>query len=151
MPDITITWDPINFRGDWTVESGQVATGGDLETSVLICLFTDRVLPADTAPPDGTTDHRGWWADTYEALPIGSRLWTLARRSISDVTQLLRDARDICQEALAPLVSDGVAKQVDVQTSYPAPGRLGIAVTVTKPDGTLANFQYQWAWSGVLT
>jgi phage gp46-like protein len=149
MPDIAITWDTLNSRGDWTVANGDLVTGSDLQTSVLICLFTDRVLPSDTAPPDGSADPRGWWADSFNEFPIGSRLWTLRRRSISNVTQLLREARDICNEALAPLLSDGVAQNIDVQTSYPSPGMLGIVVVITEPSGALQAFNFQWAWSGV--
>lgn len=151
MPDITITWDPINSRGDWSVANGDLVTGNDLQTSVLICLFTDRVLPDDQLPPDGTDDPRGWWADSYNGFPIGSRLWTLRRRSISSVSSLLNDAKDICNEALASLVTDGVAKSIGVQTFYPSPGQLGIIVTITEPDGTTQTFQFQWAWNGVFT
>lgn len=149
MPDITVTWDPINNRGDWSAANGDLVTGSDLETSVLICLFTDRVLPDDMTPPDGTDDRRGWAGDTYAELPIGSRLWTLRRRSISNVSALLRDAQDICNEALAPLLTDGVAANIDVQTFYPSPGQLGIIVTITEPNGNVSTFNYQWAWSGV--
>jgi phage gp46-like protein len=149
MPDITITWDPVNNRGDWTIVNGDLVTGSDLETCVLICLFTDRVLPTDMAPPDGSDDHRGWAGDTYETFPIGSRLWTLRRRSISNVASILSDARDICNEALAPLVSDGVAASINVQTFYLGQGQIGITVQIVEPNGNTTVFKYSWAWNGV--
>jgi phage gp46-like protein len=149
MADIAIIWDPINNRGDWSTANGDLVTGSDLENYVLICLFTDRVLPEDAIPPDGTDDHRGWPGDTYADLPIGSRLWTLRRKSISSVSALLSEAKDICNEALAPLLTDGLAANVDVQTYYPSPGQLGITVTITEPDGNVSTFKYQWAWGGV--
>jgi phage gp46-like protein len=149
MPDIKITWDSLNNRGDWTVAIGDLVTGDDLETMVLVCLFSDRVLPADMTPPDGSSDHRGWPGDSYMTLPIGSRLWTLARRSISSVSQLLADALDICNEALAPLLTDGIAQTVVVNTYYISRGQLGITVVITEPSGTVTNFNYQYAWQGV--
>ncbi len=149
MPDITITWDPVNNRGDWSVAAGDLATGGDLYNAVLISLFTDRVLPAAAAPPDGTTDHRGWAGDTYAEMPIGSRLWTLKRYAIASVSGLLQDAQDICNEALAWLVVDGVADSVSVQTYYLGQGQLGIAVAIVQPGGGTVVFKFSWAWNGV--
>jgi phage gp46-like protein len=147
--DIAIVWDAVNNRGDWTVADGDLATGDDLESMVLICLFTDKALPAGTVPPDGTDDPRGWCGDSYAALPIGSLLWTLRRRSISNASALLREARDICNDALAVLVTDGVAESVNVQTYYPSPGQLGFIITIAKPAGISATFKYQWAWGAI--
>lgn len=149
MADISIVWDPVNAQGDWAVANGDLVTGSDLQTSVLISLFTDRVLPTDQAPPDGTNDRRGWWADTYEDMPIGSRLWTLARIAISNRTQLLATARDMCNEALAWLITDGVAAQVNVQTSFPAPTLLGIYVQIVEPNGNIQSFNFSWAWQTI--
>lgn len=151
MADIKIIWDPEKCRGDWNIIDGDLETGDDLETSILVALFTDRVLPEDETPPDGSNDHRGWWADTYTETPVGSRLWTLYRCNISSVSGLLQKAKDICNEALAYLVSDSVASSVGVQTSYLAPERLGIAVTVQEPSGSIRVFRYAWAWREVFT
>lgn len=151
MADIKITWDPDKCRGDWSVVDGDLETGDDLETSILVALFTDRVLSEDDAPLDGSNDRRGWWADTYNKSPIGSRLWTLYRYNIASISELLQKAKDICNEALAYLVDDGVASSVGVQTSYLAPGRLGIVVTVHNPSGGVRVFKYAWAWKEVFT
>ena len=150
MPDISVIWDPVNAQGDWGVAAtGDLITGNDLTTAVLISLFTDRVLSTDQLPPDGSNDRRGWWADTYEEMPIGSRLWTLARIAISNRTQLLATARDMCNEALAWLISDGVAQAVNVQTSFPAPTMLGIQIRVIEPNGNIQPFQFSWAWQTI--
>ena len=152
MVDITIVWDPVNAQGDWAVAAnGDLQTGNDLATSILISLFTDRVLPNDQLPPDGTKDRRGWWADTYEDMPIGSRLWTLARIAIFNRTQLLATARDMCNEALAWLIVDGVAQAVNVQTSFPAPTLLGIQIQVIEPNGNIQPFSFSWATAGITT
>lgn len=146
MPDVSIIWDAPNGRGDWAVEGEDIQTGDDLETTVALMLFTDQILPPGVAPPDGSNDPRGWAGDSYNEQPIGSLLWTLRRTSISNVSATLQQIQDICENALASLRADGVAKSISVIASYLGRGTVAIAVQILKPDGTLANFKYQWAW-----
>jgi len=147
MKDIAIFWDRERQRGDWAVAGGALVIGQDLETAVLISLFTDRVIPRDQLPPDRSTDRRGWWPDSYESSPIGSRLWTLRRKIKSNPTSLLQEATDICKEALEWLLEDKVAATVAVQCVWATPVQMVIVVVITEPDGTVTRFQYQWAWN----
>lgn len=147
--DIALAWDPLNARGDWSIEAGQLALGDDLASAILISLFSDRVLPDDQLPPDGTGDRRGWWADTYRGQPLGSRLWTLERGVKSNGPALLASAKDMCLEALSWLVSDGVAARIDVTTFWLAANKLGIMIKIAKPTGTPQAFEYAWSWQGI--
>ena len=148
MTDIAIVWDPIRMRGDWAIANGDLQAGNDLETAVLVSLFTDRVLPDDQTPPDGTNDRRGWWADTFTGTPIGSRLWTLRRAVKSNAALVLKQARDMCAEALQWLIDDGVAGSIAISTAWITPTTLGIAIEITAPTGGLLGaFNYSWAWS----
>lgn len=149
MTDIALAWNPATGQAEWSVVDGQLVGGSDLETAVIVSLFTDRVLPADQSPPDGSGDRRGWWADTYREMPIGSLLWTLERRAISNRSALLAEAKAYCIDALAWLVSDGVAGTVQVTTLWLNPNTIGIAITITEPTGSTSTFQYAWAWQGV--
>ena len=142
--DIQIVWDPANARGDWAIAGGDLAVGNDLQTAVLLSIFTDRVLPSDQAPLDGTNDRRGWWADTYETTPIGSRLWTLKRAKKSAATNLLTVAQDICAEALQWLIDDGVASAVAVRTYWATAVQMGIVITITEPSGASSTFDILW-------
>jgi phage gp46-like protein len=144
--DINIVWDTLNQRGDWQMAGAGLAIGNDLETAVLLSLFTDRALPLDQTPPDGTTDRRGWWGDSYETSPIGSRLWILKRAKKADAAFTLQEAHDICAEALQWLLDDQVAASVAVTTFWATPVQLGIVIVITEPDGTVSRFQYSWAW-----
>ena len=47
MADIRLVWNPASAIADIRIIDGQVETGQDLETAVLISLFTDHVV--DTA------------------------------------------------------------------------------------------------------
>lgn len=151
--DILVQWDNINATGDWSLATGDLQTGQDLETACLVSLFSDRLATPDFRPTDGTTDRRGWWADPYNDQPLGSNLWQLDRAKKTRDTLGL--ARRYAQDALAWLVSDGVAASVLVDTRWlgnqTGSTMLGIGIAITKPDGTLTRFVFGWAWSNLAT
>lgn len=151
--DILIQWDNANIIGDWLLADGDVQTGQDLETACLVSLFTDKLATPDFVPTDGTTDRRGWWADPYNAQPLGSNLWQLERAKKTRDTLGL--ARRYAQDALQWLVDDGVAQSVAVDTQWlgNAIGStfLGILIVITKPDSSVTRFVYGWAWDNLAT
>ena len=159
MPDILLRWDPEHGRADWLLRSdpsfgptapGDLANGDDLATAITVSLFTDRRAgDASGIAPD--EDPRGWWADAYRDRPLGSRLWLLDRAKKTPAT--LRRAEDYAREALAWLVSDGVAARLDIRAAWirsnqdtvrPGPNALGLRVLVTQPSGR--QVAYEWAW-----
>lgn len=145
--DLQIEWDSAAFRGDWAVTPGDLALGVDVQTAVLLSLFTDRIAPPDWMPPVGSPGgRRGWWGDSYEPSPIGSRLWTLNRAVKTDGTTLLAMAKDYCNEALQWLVDSSVAASISVVTFWASRRVIGIAITVTAPKSPPQTFSYQWAW-----
>ena len=151
MSDITTTWDYINHRGDWQIFGGALASGDDLVTSVLISLFTDRRAAPSDVIPDGTSDPRGWWGDIGTDGNLdewGSRLW-LMDRSKSPTQQVLNQAVGYCNEALAWMVTDGVASSVDVQASWNDVNFLALVVTINQPDGTSSQSQFRLLWQEV--
>ncbi len=146
MADITISWDAAHRRGDWSLNGPMLATGNDLETAMLISLFTDRMAQPGDAIADGTDDPRGWWAD--DDVPIGSRMWLLSRSK--QTRETLQRAYDYLAEALAWLIDDGVVARFDVTTQWVSRGVLGAQVIAYKQDGTLLTTgRYTWAWQGV--
>jgi phage gp46-like protein len=148
--DVLVQWDNVNGDGDWVLATGDLQTGQDLETACLVSLFTDKLATPDFVPTDGTTDRRGWWADPYNDQPLGSNLWQLERAKKTRDTLGL--ARTFAQDALQWLVADGVAASVAVDTRWIGPvgtTMLGIAIAITKPDGTVSRFVYGWAWDNL--
>jgi phage gp46-like protein len=147
-----IRWDNANTIGDWLLADGDLTTGQDLETACLVSLFTDKLATPDFVPTDGTSDRRGWWADPYNDQPLGSSLWQLERAHKTRDTLGL--ARRYALDALQWLVDDGVASRVDVDTRWvgpPGSTMLGIAILISKPDGSATRFQYGWAWDNLAT
>lgn len=147
MPDIATIWQPAEGRGDWRLAGPDLVSGSDLETAVLISLFTDRQADADDVIPDGSGDRRGWWGDLGRTRPLGSKLWLLERAKQSEQTRLR--ALDYCREALDWMVEDGIAESVTVQASWQRGGFLGVQVLMVEPSGRDVVFNYQWAWQGV--
>lgn len=147
MSDIATTWDAARGRGDWAVSGGQLQDGDDLATAVLLSLFTDRVAASDDVIADGSGDPRGWWGDTGQAYPVGSRLWMLERAKQTQETAAR--AKDYIAEALRWLVDDGVVGRFDLTVEWVGPGRLGARVVAHKPDGSTLNLAYAWTWNGI--
>ncbi len=148
--DIAIAWDVQNGRGDWYLQNGGLAIdAGGLTSSVLVSLFTDGRAPDDVVLLDGSDDRRGCWIDTYEASPIGSLLWLLARAKKAGNTSLLRQAEDYCQAALKWLKDDGVAQTIAVRARWITATAMGIKILITEPSGGSTTFDYSWAWKGI--
>jgi phage gp46-like protein len=140
--DISLLWDAPNARGDFAMSGAGLAIGNDLESAILISLFTDQVSdPADILPPDEQRDPRGWWADTYEQDQIGSRLWQAFWRIRNQDT--LNWARDTATRALQWLIDDGVASAVDVVPQFYGSGGLALRIAVTRASGVSV---YEFAW-----
>lgn len=149
MPDITIVWNPAQGYGDWAMGDGDIQTGDDLETAVLVSLFTDRVATPDYVLAPGDTDVRGWWADAYNQDTIGSNIWQLERHTKTSAT--LNEAIAMASSALQWLIDDGVAAAVDVTAEWQGSEALmlAMAIAITEPSGNPRNFNYSWAWGPI--
>lgn len=144
MSDITTVWSADGTHGDYATFGSDLASGNDLQTAILISLFSDRLALADDAIPDGSADRRGWWADDTQ-LPIGSRLWLLERAKLT--TETLQAARDYIAEALQWLIDVGAVDHFEILTERTWAGLLGAQVTAFQADGTSQSARYVWAWS----
>lgn len=130
---------------DVGVLCGDLATGNELSTAVMLSLFTDRRANDDDVIPDGT-DPRGWWADAMDGQRIGSRLWLLENSRNLAETLLL--AGEYAEEALRWLVDDGIAKSVKATTVAigGCNNVLGMGIDICKPDGKSLRWKYRYAW-----
>jgi phage gp46-like protein len=133
---------------DVAVDNGDLATRRDLETAVILSLFTDRRAEPEDRLPDPSEGRRGWWGDTFAPVQndrIGSRLWLLHREKRTRET--LARAREYVQEAVAWLVDDGIANRVETAVEYD-PNRLDlikIRIVVHRPQG-LEEYRFDHLW-----
>ena len=143
MPDLALTWNPATGYADLSMAGPALATGDDLQTAALISLFTDQTAsPDDALPASMSHDPRGWWADTYEADQIGSKLWQVFNRPTSQDT--LNFARDAATQALQWMIEDGVASAVSVTPSWLGRGGLRLDIIITEPSGVATPFSFAW-------
>jgi phage gp46-like protein len=117
--------------------AGGLRSEQQLATAVLICLMTDRrVDPSELR--DGDTN-KGWPGDPAfirdTGVPIGSRLWLLRRRSVSEI-ETPRLAEDYAREALQTLIDQEACVRVDATaTAVPARNRLDLDIALYGRDG----------------
>jgi phage gp46-like protein len=148
MPDIRTAYDAAARRMDYAIAPPGLAEDAALETAVLLSLFSDRRAEPDEAPPDGSDDRRGWWADAYPAAVgdrLGSRLWLLSRSK--GTAAVLALARSYAEEALAWLVEDGVAERVEVAAERQGAERLALEVAIHRPADPPAQFRFEDFWN----
>lgn len=85
----------------------------------------------------------GWWGNALNELPMGSEIWKLFSSKISDKSA--DAAAKMAENALAWMVTDGVAKSIDVTGEAFRTG-VNLRVRVQKPDRTDDTFVYQVNW-----
>jgi len=135
---------------DMKVEKNDLVVDSGLKTAVILSLFTDQRVESDELPV-GESSRRGFWADELSEVQNdkhGSKLWLLMREK--QTQSVAERAREYCQEALAWLIEDGIAEKVNVTTSFPSRGMLGIAVEIYRPGGDRSEFKFDYLWSGVI-
>ncbi|MEA9997044.1 MULTISPECIES: phage GP46 family protein [unclassified Pseudomonas] len=142
MSDISTVWNVDTGMGDWSVSGGALASGDDLETAVLISVFSDRLAGDDDVLPDGSTDRRGFWGD--DDVPLGSKLWLLDRSRLT--TDVANTAKIYIEESLKWIIDDGVASSVKVTMSIVPPRTLGALVVITRGDGTVVSLSFSRLW-----
>jgi phage gp46-like protein len=154
MTDIAFFYSEATMTADFGLEAGELSLDAGLRSAVVISLFTDRRAEPDDRLPDGAGgDRRGWWGDlappTVGGVPmdgdrIGSRLWLLSREK--QVQEVLNRAREYAAEALQWLIDDGIAQDVEIETSFDRPGLLALLVTITRPPGDAVEFRFSTTW-----
>lgn len=145
MADIAIVWR--NGHGSQALSGHDLLTDNSIETAVIISLFTDhRAQPSDPLP-DGTTDRRGWWADSFRKRPVGSRLWLLNReKTLASVVERTQAYAD---EALAWLKPAGLVKSVTCTAARVGHDRLRLSVSLVLPDGARRPMVFEADTEGV--
>lgn len=143
MSDIASYWNADAIHADWDITPGALASGDDLQTAVIISLFTDRLARADD-DYEGS-DRRGWWGDSEEDQQLGSRLWLLRRQKLT--TSVAQRAERYALEALAWLKSDGVVGDVSADAQIIWPNRLNLVISISSPNSdSQQQMKFYWIW-----
>lgn len=147
MTDIRTLWQPDAFSGDWFIAPPALANDADLETAVLISLFTDARADPDDKLPGAPGDVRGWWGDTVDGPPdpLGSKLWLLSREKQTNQVRLR--AEDYARDALAWMIEDGAADRIDVAASFPRLSWLVLQVDIYRQDTIVFTGRFGPFWA----
>ena len=100
--------------------------GNEVLTNIIVSLFTDARASDDDILPDGGTDKRGWWGDSFRDKKIGSRLWLLSREK--QLSSVLKRAQEYAEESLAWMIKARLIKSVSVTATNPSNGVLMLTV-----------------------
>ena len=100
--------------------------GNEVLTNIIVSLFTDARASDDDILPDGATDKRGWWGDSFRDKKIGSRLWLLSREK--QLSSVLKRAQEYAEESLAWMIKARLIKSVSVVATNPSNGVLMLTI-----------------------
>lgn len=148
---IALRWDHLELGCQIAQDSaGALDVDEGLESLVMILLFTDRRASPAEVERFRLDDPRGWWAETFRddgVRELGSRLWLLERDKVTPST--ITRARGYVEEALAPLVDEGIAPSVQVAVVTLRGGdALGIDVSIARPPAdTRSPFRRFWEYT----
>ena len=153
MTDIALLLAPDGSAADFGVVNGDLALDDTLQTAVIHSLLADRVADAADNVPAGA-DRGGWWGDAYlpplaDGSPDywGSKLWLYRRCTATQANANAIAAA--MKDALAWMISDGVAADVTVTTAWAAADSLAatIAISQITQGGIKVLRQFNLMWN----
>lgn len=150
MAGIGLLWNAEKLGADAVLKNGDLDELDELNTAVIISLFSWRRANADDVLPDETADPQGFWGDmfaTHQGDRLGSRLWLLSREKLTQET--LNRAKEYAQEALQWLIEDAVASRVVVDVERKGLDQLALLVTVYRSAGNVAVLRFDQVWEGL--
>jgi len=120
-----------------------------LRMVTLIVIGTDRAADDDDPLPPGIIDRRGWWADVFNGIKIGTKLWILEQLPVT--AESVRLAKDYVAEGMAWMAERGYVDETIVETWRPpgTRGRLAMRVTHVTRAGRLPVFETSDLWGGL--
>lgn len=156
MADVAVTFrrfSPTTTIPDWAVEGGDLKTDNTFETAVYLSLHTDADAGPDDEVPEGLRP-RHWWGQAYwgrvfgalgieiGGVQLGSLRWTLVRAQETEETRVR--SMEIDRKALSWMLKTGLAKAIDIDAQWVAPGQLLTTIAIHKPDGAVERYQDFW-------
>lgn len=144
----------MSFEFPLILDSAGLVTDGQRQSrlvrAVINSLFTwARARPGDELPTP-ESPRMGWWGDSYSPVEgdrFGSRLWLLSRETLTSA--VIAKARDLAQEALAWLVTDGIAERVQVQAERRGDDGLAMSIWVDEPATGRLEIRFADIWSAI--
>ena len=127
-------------HADFSDSGGDLGTGHPLETAIVMLLYSERAVPPVAGEFPRATARGGWAGNSFDVAEgeaeLGSLLHTLENHPLDDETGLL--AKAYAEEALQPLVDQGIAERITVAYAIDATaGRLELKIDLYGAAGQL--------------
>lgn len=148
MADIRLAYNPEIMEYDIFINDEDIETGDDIETAIIISLFTWRRANPDDKLDSGQSRF-GWFGDKIggnDKFPLGSRLYLLARKTITP--QTMREAEEFASEALKWMVEDKVVSSISCASERVSNERVDLRITYTR-DGISKEKRFNDLWQQI--
>ena len=147
MSDVALEYSQMTKEYDISVAEGDLKQCDDLESAVIISLFTWARASSDEVPEGGV--RYGWFGDKIDPDnndSTGSKLYLLKREKITE--QTLMRAREYIEQSLKWLIDDGVASAVEatVERNLKDVNRVDALVSIIRGDQT-RTMKFNDLWS----
>ena len=146
MMDVKIAQDTFGVY-DVEVADGDVAGVEGFDTSIFIALGTDARAPVEKVSRPEL--RRGWMGDLVSDHVLGSLLWLVEQRRLTQGT--LNEVVDYARQALAYFVSETIAKSITVEGSITPQVGISLTIVITAPDGSeVTRYLPLWRVTGAV-
>ena len=144
MIDLKLT-QGTSGRFDFTISGGDLDGVEGFDTALQVSLLTDARAPADKVlRPE---DRRGWVGNTVETRDLGSLLWLVEQRRLTQDT--LNETVDYARKSLQWFIDDGIAENVEVSGGIVIGSGILLTIVITAPDGrTKTHYVPLWEVTG---
>lgn len=139
--DVTVNTKKGYYDFEWTA-SGDFSTDQTLDTYILIALF-EEVRATSTEIPQANL-RRGWLGnETTPDFQQGSKAWLFEQDRITG--SRLAELGVVIRNALQPLIDDGLAINVDVETPFLKDGKVSVFINLFR-DGSRVDRRFFELW-----
>ena len=107
----------------------------NLESAILISLFTDAYVESDEAKNYGKEEGGGWFGEQN----IGSKIWLIADGKINNET--FSHAVAFAEQSLQWLIDDGIADRIEVETAVSQINRINLTISLYLNNSILIEKQ----------
>jgi phage gp46-like protein len=145
MTDVSLNFNNNFYEYDIGINKGDLQLGNDLETAVIISLFTWARAKVEEIDEDSPL--YGWWGDKIDEDSTdntGSKLYLLKRKKITSETIYL--AKEYIEQALQWMITDNVATEISVTVERNGQNRVDALVVIIKGERT-KTMKFNDLWS----
>lgn len=146
MSDLLFDFFNDDMELDLVVKNSEIQVDESLKSAVLISLFTDARCEK-TELPEGELSQRGYFGDAIFGEQTGSKLWLINRSKYSNDT--LIKAKEYAKSSLDWLVTDGLAKDVQVEAYFNEQKKMILNVSLFKNNDEIESITVNNLWGNL--